>query len=709
MNSRLDKVRIIEAAERYVRLGKLGEAIAEYQKLSEGEEQDTNISNIIGDLYMRLGQDDKALASFRNVATHYESRGLYSQALAIYKKINKLSPEDIDYALKLAELYGTQGFILEAKSEYIKIAEKLKREKKTKQLIFLYEKLIKIDRQDVQSRLMLASLYISEGLQDEAVDMLNEVAEFMIEKEENQEAEKILQQALEIKKNYHRTISNLVEILKKEGKKREAVGLIEESLKKDKSNVEFLALLGNLYFEDKDFKNAEEIFSQIIFERPLDVKARVKLGRIKISQDKLDEAYELFEPLVSSLIKKHKEEKAIGLLGLILASKKAHLPTLEKLASIYKSKNQPKNLEVTFRVILKEARERNLKEKMLYILSELTALCPEDELVSNEYKQLRKEYGLVPEARLEAEEAGALTDQDEQNIQEGLANAELHIEQGLIRNARRILDNLRLKYSDDPRILQKLVLLDELQSQVDDEEIPLRVEKVMAKQAQVEGREYKSARLKSFLEKEDEEDKILAAEIFAETDLLPLPPLEAGERKYYDLAPKINEELQMIETMFYQQVRGDKVSFEKELSEIVSEFKNAIDLSFRRDEYDVHYHLGVAFLEQGLLNEAIEEFEIAANDKSRAVECYNNLGYCCRQKKDFKEAIHWIEKGIELSEDGSNQLFALKYELACVYEELKEFDKALSLLREVQKWDSEYRDVPERLKKLEKLSATKPA
>jgi len=439
----------------------------------------------------------------------------------------------------------------------------------------------------------------------------------------------------------------------------------------------------------------------------LDVKARVKLGRIKISQDRLDEAYELFEPLISSLIKKQKEEKAIGLLGLILTSKKAHLPTLEKLASIYKSKNQRKNLEVTYRVLLKEARERKLKEKMLYILSELVALCPEDEAFSNEYKQLRKEYGLVPEVRPEAEEAGAPTDQDEQNIQEGLTNADLHIEQGLIRNARRILDNLLLKYSEDPRILQKLALLDELQSQVSEEEIPLRVEKVMAKQAQAEGREYKSARLKSFLEKEDEEDKILAAEIFAETDLIPSTSLEVGERKYYDLAPKINEEIQMIEAMSAQQVRGGKVSFEKELSEIVSEFKNAINISFDRDEYDVHYHLGVAFLEQGLLDEAIEEFKIAVNDKSWAVECYSNLGYCYQQKKDFREAKHWIEKGIELSEDGSHQLFALKYDLACVYEELKEFDKALGLLREVQKWNSEYRDIPERLKKLEKMASAK--
>lgn len=163
----------------------------------------------------------------------------------------------------------------------------------------------------------------------------------------------------------------------------------------------------------------------------------------------------------------------------------------------------------------------------------------------------------------------------------------------------------------------------------------------------------------------------------------------------------------MIETMFYQQVRGDKVSFEKELSEIVSEFKNAIELSYNRDEYDVHYNMGVAFLEQELLDEAIEEFKIVVNDISRAVECYSNLGHCYRQKKDFKEAKHWIEKGIELSEDGSNQLFTLKYDLACVYEELKEFDKALGLLREVQKWNSEYRDVSERVKRLEKMRSAK--
>jgi len=86
MNGKIDRLKIIEQAEKYVRAGRLKEAIAEYERLLEDDPADVSINNLVGDLYVRLGQNDRAIKAFEKVADEYEKRSLSSQALAILKK-----------------------------------------------------------------------------------------------------------------------------------------------------------------------------------------------------------------------------------------------------------------------------------------------------------------------------------------------------------------------------------------------------------------------------------------------------------------------------------------------------------------------------------------------------------------------------------------------------------------------------------------------
>ena len=706
MTPKVERLKTTELAEKFVRAGKLPEAIAEYEKLLEGDVQDINVINIVGDLQVRLGEDKEAIRSFQKVAGYYERKGQSSQALAIYKKINKLVPENTDVLIKLADLYSGQGFQTEAKAAYLKIVDKFGREARTKEAIPVYEKLVKLNREDMALRLTLADLYKNEGMTDQAVDELNDVAEFRLAQNDLKEAERVLTQANKLNELNVRTVTNLVEIYRKKDRAKEAIAFIEQILAKDTDNVRLLDLLGGLYFEAKDFKKAEGVFARVIEERPMDVRARIKLGRIHIHFEELDKAYELFEPLVANLVKKQREEKAIGLLGLILASKKVHLPTLEKLASIYRAADQKKNFEVVSRVLLEEARRQDKREKMLSVLSELAAICPDDEKVVEEYKALRKEFGLTEDQRLE--EIIQLTEDDENIIKTNLSQADLYIEQGLVRNARRILENLQMRYIDEPRIAEKIAVLDEMQTKVGDDELALRIERISAREARLLEKQAKEGqpRASAFAPTSGDEPKVIAADIFAETDIVPFPIITAGEHHYFDLRGPIDEENKVISELFGAQAKGNTAVFEKELGEIVQEFRKAVGEKIGEDDYEIHYYLGVAFMEQGLLDEAIDELQVAARDADRTMECYGIIGGLYRQKKEYSEAAKWIEKALSLAGQSSSQMFALKYDLASLYDELKEGDKALPLYLDVQRWDPFYREVTKKIGRLDKGPAS---
>jgi Flp pilus assembly protein TadD len=843
----VNRTKTIEIAERYVQAGKLMDAIAEYKKLLAGDAQDFNIRNIIGDLYVRLGKRDKAREEFQKIADHYENKGLYPQAIAIYKKINKLDPEDVELAVKLADLFGTYGFLSEAKREYMKVAKDFEKKGQIKDVIPVYEKMVKLDKEDFQVRLILAELYNKEGLGDQAVEELNAVAESKLKDDKLKDAEKILLQAHKIKENHLDTITNLIELFRRKNKKKDAYSLLDNALKKDKENLKLLNLLGALYFEDQNFKKAKEVFSEILSLREMDVEARVKLGRVCIQEDKLDEAYELYEPLIEGLIKKDKGEKAIGLLGLILSSQKVHLPSLEKLAFIYESRDQKDKLETVYRVILEEYRERKSIGKMLSVLEKLVELAPEDKELAEQYKLLQQEPGLLEkkeeeekkiaeeekkkeeerkkkeeeerkkeeeekkleeekkrkeeeeekrrleeekkkkeeeekkleekkkrteeeeekrkeeegeERRLEEEkkkkeeeekrrkeeeerrrkeeeekkkleeeerirleeerkrkeeekrkkeeevkreevraEAPGIVGEDKEIMKMKLAKADLYLEQGLIRNARRILDDLKIRYSDEPRIDEKIAMLDEVRTKMEEDEIAKKLKEIETREMELETRELQQA--------EEIVEEIAATKVFTEAE--EVPPAEEEEKTpdYYDMEDMARDELDTIQAIIKHQVSGDTETFEKELSEIVTEFKKEVEEKVDKEDYEIHYNLGIAFMEQGLFDEAIEEFELASKDEKRALDCYNVMGNCYKQKKDFKEGIKCIEKGLAIAEDGSVQSFALKYEMATIYEELNENEKALALYNEIKEWNSEYRDVGDKTKSLAKITTGK--
>ncbi|MEW5900971.1 MAG: tetratricopeptide repeat protein [Acidobacteriota bacterium] len=693
MNEKVDKAKTIELAERQVKAGRIEEAIAEYKKLLAGEAPDMSIHNIIGDLHLQLGRTEEAVKSFQAVAGYYESKGYHSQALAIYKKITKIDPENVITIVRLGDLFGVQGFMAEARREYLKAEQKLRREKRVKELMFLYDKLIKLDRQNVTYKLTLAELFRQEGFIDEAVAQLNTAAELHLSLNQLGEAEKIIEQARWLKADDQRTMTNLVEILKKSNRRKYAIEIVSEIVRKNEDDPHFQTILGSLYLDERELDQAEAIFSRIIAGHPVETRARIKLGKVYALQDRPEKAFKLFDSLISNLIKKQKEDKAVGLLGIVLSAEHLYLPALEKLAAIYKSKNHKSHLEVVYRVLLEEARRKGLTDKMFVALAELLELRPRDKELLRDYRDLRKEMGFVDEKTGEMDTLAAI-EAEEEDIDLILARVDLYVSQGLVRNARRILENLNIRFPHSPKIEKKITSLDEVRSEIPAEDIPQRVGKVQNIEAKIEATPELAKTFLSLLRDEEATGKrITAADLFAETEILPLPAEEIPQMKYNDLGQKIEEELELLQGIFAQQLRGDLSILEKELTEIVGEFRDHIRRKIDTKDYETRFHLGLAYLEQGLFDEAVEEFLLASEDPARVLECYSIIGKAYREKGDFDEAQKWLEKSLSLVNEGTPEYFALLYELASLYEEKRDRPRALELFRRVKDWNPAYREV----------------
>ena len=699
-----ERARIEAQVEKLTKRGKPLDAILELQKLISGTEQDIPIRTQIGDLYVRADQKRKAVEELLKIADFYEEKGLNSKAIAMLKRIGRIDSEYLEAIRKLARLYDNQGFTSEARREYSKLAKSQAKQGKSSEAIQAYETLLELSPEDLDARVTLAGLLSQQGQGDKAVEEYNTVAESFMRKKRLEEARKVLEQARALKEDYPRTLTNLIELYRREDKKGEALELVKSFLKKDKDNIKALYLLGNLHFEDENAQEAEKVFSRIISLRPKEVEARVKKGRILILRGELDLAFELYEPLVDTLVRKQMVDKAIGLLGLVLASKKVHLPTLEKLAGIYKQKKQPKDLEVIYGVLIEQYRKSKLLKKVLALLAELVEMFPKNQTYYSDFRFLKGELG-GGEGEAMEEPFSVRVDETSEIIDSTLSKVDLYIEQGLFKNARRILDNLMMRYPDEKKVSERIKEIKRITAGSKTQDLAQKIGKVHKQETEL------LDKLSGIMPKggpqafADElmDGHLSAADIFAETDLIPIVMQENdGKEAYFDVKDIIGDELDAIEAICSVQIRGDTASVEKALTDIVTDFRKALDQKVDQDDYESHYNLAVAFMGQGLFDEAIKECKLAVNSKKLEIDSLTLISHCYAQKEEPKEAVRWLEKALEQAAKDSHQSFALKFELASLYESMKDGKNAFKFFNEVAAWNPEFRDVTA------KLQARKP-
>jgi tetratricopeptide (TPR) repeat protein len=136
------------------------------------------------------------------------------------------------------------------------------------------------------------------------------------------------------------------------------------------------------------------------------------------------------------------------------------------------------------------------------------------------------------------------------------------------------------------------------------------------------------------------------------------------------------------------------------LEEIFKEFKKGVDKQLGQEDYDTRYNLGIAYKEMGLIDEAIAEFQLAAKDEARLLECSSMLGICFLEKGMPKLAVKWFEKGLKAPGRTEEEYQGLRYDLAAAHEAGGDLDRAYQIFSELYGQDANFRDVAAKVREL---------
>lgn len=153
---------------------------------------------------------------------------------------------------------------------------------------------------------------------------------------------------------------------------------------------------------------------------------------------------------------------------------------------------------------------------------------------------------------------------------------------------------------------------------------------------------------------------------------------------------KAQDGLQMLERKAAKSSAPEKRVFEDSSREkdpvwnaILQELQRQLSAQLREDDYQTHYHLGIAFKEMGLLQKAIEEFKIALADPDLEFYGYLMLGMCYREMGNYDEAIEYLKKGLKIKPLITKQYEDIYYQLGLTFEESGQAKDALEAFNKV--------------------------
>jgi pilus assembly protein FimV len=193
-----NKSKALENALKFLNQGKVAQAIGEYQLILRNDPKDQATLMTVGDLFARQADMPQAVEYFERLAHVYLSDGFNSKAIAIYKKIAKLAPNELAPLERLADLYVQQGVLSEARPLFLQIAEAHLKANHSQKAVEVLHRLLEVEPENQRVQMRLAELYGMMGQKQEAAQTYLGYAQRLFERGETDEAEKLVDRAIEV-------------------------------------------------------------------------------------------------------------------------------------------------------------------------------------------------------------------------------------------------------------------------------------------------------------------------------------------------------------------------------------------------------------------------------------------------------------------------------------------------------------------------------
>ncbi len=329
-----NKSKFVEAAQKLLNQGKVTQAIAEYQQILKYEPRDQVTLMTVGELYIRQGETFQAIDYFERLAQLFVSDGFLTKAIAVYKRIAKLAPEEIRPLEKLADLYVQQGVMSEARPLFLQLAELHLKNNKQPEAVALLKKLLLAEPDNLRIQVRLADLYQAMGQSGEALETYVSAAQRALARGEMQECEKLADKALHLNPKNLDSLIIKARVLTTNGNITQAAEILERVPDLEKGG-EPAELLMDLYLKNAKWDEATALALKIFSSDQKNFTATQKVTEALLESGQGERAMSVLSRIRIPMIDAGEHEGVVHLLTELATRLPGRLEPLEWLVDTF--------------------------------------------------------------------------------------------------------------------------------------------------------------------------------------------------------------------------------------------------------------------------------------------------------------------------------------------------------------------------------------
>lgn len=137
-----------------------------------------------------------------------------------------------------------------------------------------------------------------------------------------------------------------------------------------------------------------------------------------------------------------------------------------------------------------------------------------------------------------------------------------------------------------------------------------------------------------------------------------------------------------------------------DFAKMLSQFKEKVSENVDADDVSAHHDLGTAYLEMGLLDEAIGEFQMALRAAPGHLPTHEVMGRCWMEKGRPEMAVRALNRALDADFEVEDELIGIYYLMGRAKEEIGNTEEAVEFYEKVFSLDINFEDVTERLRSL---------
>jgi tetratricopeptide (TPR) repeat protein len=399
-----NKSKNVEAAQKLLNQGKVVQAIAEYQQILKFEPRDQVTLMTIGELYIRQGETFQAIDYFERLAQIFVGDGFLTKAIAVYKRIAKLAPEEIRPLEKLADLYVQQGVMSEARPLFLQLAEIHLKNNRQPEAVSLLKKLLLAEPDNLRIQIRLADLYQAMGQTKEAMDAYISAAQRALARGDQAESEKLADKALKLEPKNLAAIIVKARSYSSQGNLTKAAELLEQvpGLEKGGEQTE---LLLDLYVKSSTWDKATDLALRVFEADEKNFGPMQKVVESLLASGQGEKAMTILEKSRLPLIDAGEHEVIGKLLNELASSMPGKIEPLEWLVELYGRTSDSFRLPDALANLGDALAADNQLDRAKQVLEQLVDREPESDSAKRKLNNVLRKLGqLVPEEAAEVPE-----------------------------------------------------------------------------------------------------------------------------------------------------------------------------------------------------------------------------------------------------------------------------------------------------------------